>query len=264
MISFIYAILICIKCFWRFLLKRGHSGDLLSHVRYAVFGLGDSSYLEFNFSAKKLDRRLLQLGGCQIIERGEGDEQHDLGYHARFEPWIEHLWKKLADIYPHLSHNAAEISSETLLPPKFELYLSDNNDNITAAAADDANDDKLDETYFYHKRRKHVESAKNSYMKADIVKNQKLSADNHFQDIRKLELKLPRLQKSRIMYRPADVLAIKPRNPTEKVEEFINMLGYNEIADYNVDCRPKHPYIPCKLLNSFVSIVFLIASSHNH
>lgn len=45
-----------------------------------VFGLGDSSYPSFNFVAKKLQKRILQLGGQSIYRRGDGDDQHPLGY----------------------------------------------------------------------------------------------------------------------------------------------------------------------------------------
>jgi sulfite reductase alpha subunit-like flavoprotein len=42
--------------------------------------LGDSSYQKFNFAAKKLHKRLLQLGATALINPGLGDEQHELVY----------------------------------------------------------------------------------------------------------------------------------------------------------------------------------------
>ncbi|KAF9618175.1 hypothetical protein IFM89_000644 [Coptis chinensis] len=68
------------KVFWRFLLQKNLSQNWLKGVRYAVFGLGDSGYQKFNFAAKKLDKRLSDLGGTPIIERGLGDDQHPLGF----------------------------------------------------------------------------------------------------------------------------------------------------------------------------------------
>lgn len=47
---------------------------------FAVLGLGDSSYQRFNWAAKRLQRRLLGLGGREICDRGEADDQHPRGY----------------------------------------------------------------------------------------------------------------------------------------------------------------------------------------
>ncbi|MCO5554490.1 hypothetical protein L7F22_008019 [Adiantum nelumboides] len=68
------------KSFWRFLLRRSLSAAWLKNLKFAVFGLGDSGYLQYNVVAKKLDRRLSDLGGTPIIERGLGDDQHPSGF----------------------------------------------------------------------------------------------------------------------------------------------------------------------------------------
>ncbi len=61
-------------------------GTPLSHVKFAVMGLGDSSYRNFNFVAKKLYRRLLNLGAESIVRRGDADDQHKFGYFiSRFQ-----------------------------------------------------------------------------------------------------------------------------------------------------------------------------------
>ena len=63
--------------FWRFLLRKNIPHSLFSSIQYAVFGLGDSSYEHFSFVGKKLDRRMEQLSATRLIERGDGDDQHD-------------------------------------------------------------------------------------------------------------------------------------------------------------------------------------------
>lgn len=68
------------KVFWRYLLQKSLSQDWLEGVHYAVFGLGDSGYQKFNFVAKKLDKRLSDLGAKALIERGLGDDQHHSGF----------------------------------------------------------------------------------------------------------------------------------------------------------------------------------------
>lgn len=84
-----------IKVFWKFLLQRNLTQNWLSRVSYAVFGLGDSSYQKYNFVAKKLDKRLSDLGATAVVERGLGDDQHPSGYEGALDPWMSTLWKAL-------------------------------------------------------------------------------------------------------------------------------------------------------------------------
>ena len=67
--------------FWRFIMRRSLSAtpDVLSHVHYALVGLGDSTYPKFNFVGKKLSKRLDQLGARSICEKVLADEQHPHG-----------------------------------------------------------------------------------------------------------------------------------------------------------------------------------------
>lgn len=58
------------KTFWKFLLRKSLPLDSLKSLHFAVLGLGDSGYIKFNFVAKRLNRRLLQLGGNQLIPVG--------------------------------------------------------------------------------------------------------------------------------------------------------------------------------------------------
>lgn len=68
---------------WNMLLRSDLPTDLFEDVNFAVFGLGDTSYERFCWPAKKLCRRMESLGALEICPRGEGDEQHNLGYVVR-------------------------------------------------------------------------------------------------------------------------------------------------------------------------------------
>lgn len=59
------------KKFWRFLLRKNLPSNSLCKVKFGVLGLGDSSYSKFNFVAKKLHKRLLQLGAEPLIDIGK-------------------------------------------------------------------------------------------------------------------------------------------------------------------------------------------------
>ena len=68
---------------WKMLLRSDLPPNFLEDMRFAVFGLGDSSYEKFCWPAKMLSRRLLWLGATQVCDRGEGDDQHHFGFVPR-------------------------------------------------------------------------------------------------------------------------------------------------------------------------------------
>lgn len=86
--------------FWKFLLRKSLPGNSLIGLSYAVLGLGDSSYNQFNFVAKRLNRRLQQLGATELIPVGLCDDQHDLGPSACYIPWLTDLWMKVLQLFP--------------------------------------------------------------------------------------------------------------------------------------------------------------------
>ncbi|KAH9177529.1 riboflavin synthase domain-like protein [Lactarius sanguifluus] len=97
--------------FWKSLLRSDLPPDFFDDLHYAVFGLGDSSYEKFCWPAKKLTRRLEQLGARSICPRAEGDTQHTLGTDGAFQPWVStlvHGLLKLLPLPPHLSLLPAE------------------------------------------------------------------------------------------------------------------------------------------------------------
>lgn len=83
------------RTFWKFLLRKSLPPNSLNSLNGAVLGLGDSSYEKFNFVAKRLNRRLQQLGANIINPIGLCDDQHDLGPSAVYVNWINDLWKEL-------------------------------------------------------------------------------------------------------------------------------------------------------------------------
>lgn len=73
------------RTFWKALRQSNLPADFLDGLRFATFGLGDSSYPKYNWVAKKLHRRLKQLGAVEICEYGDGDDQNHNGF-AYLEP----------------------------------------------------------------------------------------------------------------------------------------------------------------------------------
>ena len=60
---------------WNALLRSDLPPDLFEDLSFAVFGLGDSAYEKFCWPAKKLSRRLQNLGGREFCPRAEADDQ---------------------------------------------------------------------------------------------------------------------------------------------------------------------------------------------
>lgn len=88
------------RAFWRTLLRKSLGHSWLASTLFAVFGLGDSGYQKYNVTGKKLDRRLLDLGGTAVVSRGLGDDQHPSGFEAGLDPWLASLWVALRQHVP--------------------------------------------------------------------------------------------------------------------------------------------------------------------
>jgi len=126
------------KRFWRFLLRKDLEHGSLSKVNAAVFGLGDTSYKKYNWMARLLYSRLLQLGANMLVDlnKGLGNEQDLGGVEARFSPWLLETLETFAGVHPSANASrCAELirSQSSSLPPsrferKFSITLSKNAD----------------------------------------------------------------------------------------------------------------------------------------
>ncbi|XP_078046276.1 NADPH-dependent diflavin oxidoreductase 1 isoform X3 [Augochlora pura] len=195
--------------FWRLLLRKSLPTKLLSDVKYGVLGLGDSSYAKFNFAAKKLNKRLLQLGANDILPIGLADDQHDLGIDAVIDPWLEELWTKIADIF-HMN-TTDFINDQDKIIERF---------SISEIHTDSVNDDYCIENNIYMR-----EVLTNNEMKVGtVIENTKTTADDHFQDVR-----LIKIRSDNPNYQPGDVVYIRPKNSRQQVEKFFNVLSDNNV-----------------------------------
>ncbi|KAK8106208.1 NADPH-dependent FMN/FAD containing oxidoreductase [Apiospora kogelbergensis] len=108
---------------WRCLRKKNLPPTWLDGVNFTTFGLGDSSYPQYNWAAKKLYVRLKQLGATEFFPRGEADERHDEGIDGAYLPWSLSLRKHLLTEYP-LPDGLSPIPADVHLPPKITLELA--------------------------------------------------------------------------------------------------------------------------------------------
>mmetsp|Transcript_82433 Transcript_82433/g.266990 ORF Transcript_82433/g.266990 Transcript_82433/m.266990 type:complete len:669 (-) Transcript_82433:170-2176(-) len=99
------------KRLWQDLLVASLPKTLLEGMRFAVFGLGDRHYREFNYAARKLHARLHGLGAEPFLRLGLGDDQHDFGLEQELDPWAEAMWDALTTICQPRTLSTAEIAN---------------------------------------------------------------------------------------------------------------------------------------------------------
>ncbi|RXN10346.1 NADPH-dependent diflavin oxidoreductase 1 [Labeo rohita] len=194
------------KKFWRFLFRKSLPADSLCRLDCAVLGLGDSSYPKFNFVAKKLHKRLLQLGANMLLPVGLADDQHDLGPDGVIDPWLISFWQKTLSLYPPPA-GLAPLREEEKLPPRYVFHF-------------------LDEVP--DKQTEHLQTPENKApptplqpFPARVVFNQRVTHPSHFQDVRHIEFDITG---SNIQYGAGDVVMMRPCNAAEDVEQFCQLL----------------------------------------
>jgi len=80
--------------FWRWF-RRAKKTEVEEYAgrHYALLGLGDTNYSNFCNSAKRLDRKLVDLGSIPICPKGMADD--GTGLEEVVEPWIDNLFEIL-------------------------------------------------------------------------------------------------------------------------------------------------------------------------
>ncbi|KAI9286842.1 NADPH-dependent diflavin oxidoreductase 1 [Umbelopsis sp. AD052] len=206
------------KRFWKFLLRKNLPPNILSQMEYTVFGLGDSSYQKFNYPAKKLYKRLSQLGAVSIHSRGDGDDQHYLGMDGGLDPWLDELWPKIMAKYP-LPPGRQIIPADSTPPPSFHLeFVKDTFSNDVS---------KTNEPDLHHEGEFDV----------IVQKNERITAEDHFQDVRHIELKIQH-DNNEHFYAPGDVAVIRPKNLPNEVDAFLEYMNWSDLADEQIIVRP--------------------------
>lgn len=186
------------KKFIKFLLKKKLPDDLLNHIKFTTFGLGDSSYPKFNYAIKKIHIRLRQLGCKELCPRCESDEQSPEGIDGYYAEWetsvIDALQKEFPNIY--------SIDDHVLLPPVFKM-------NVKEDGFDATEDSDLSIT----RRSKGLSIG-------TVVKNERKTAEGHFQDVRHM---IVEDNEHNLSYIPGDTLALYPPNDDRSVDLLLEL-----------------------------------------
>ncbi|XP_029775443.1 NADPH-dependent diflavin oxidoreductase 1 isoform X3 [Suricata suricatta] len=215
------------KNFWRFIFRKHLSPTSLCQMDFAVLGLGDSSYAKFNFVAKKLHRRLLQLGGSALLPACLGDDQHELGPDAAIDPWLQDLWEKVLGLYP-VPPDLGVIPPGVPLPSRFTLHFLLGTPRM-----------RSEEQHVAHADPPGPPSEQQPFL-APMVINQRVTGPSHFQDVRLIEFDITG---SGLSFAPGDVVLIQPENQASHVQQFCRVLGLDPSRYFTL--LPREPGVPC-------------------
>lgn len=203
--------------FWRSLLRKKLSSTALQDVSYGLVGLCDSSYPKFNLAARRLHKRLQQLGATPLLVPCEADEQGEEGTEGAFLSWITPFQEQVLAHFP-LEDGKTPIPIDQRLPSQWILteahvtvlhYQPNHHDGqklsteVTANLEDDAS------------------------FTVTLEQNDRVTPLEHWQDVRLLKLRAERP----VNYMPGDAIAIRPRNLEADVDDLLNLLGWQNVAN---------------------------------
>lgn len=216
------------KNFWRFIFRKSLPAGSLSQLDCAILGLGDSSYPKFNFVAKKLHKRLVQLGASVLLPVGLADDQHDLGSDAVIDPWLSSFWEKVFSLYPSLA-DVTPLRDDEPLPPTYTFnFLNDVKEGI-----DNNQRTPMEQTV----------PVQDHPFPARLVFNRRVTDESHFQDVRHIEFDITG---SNIEFAAGDVVMMYPRNTAENVQQFCQLLRLDPEAWFTLEPTDSSP-VPARL-----------------
>ncbi|RMZ88632.1 hypothetical protein DV736_g4138, partial [Chaetothyriales sp. CBS 134916] len=213
--------------FWTSLLRKRLGPTTLQGVRFALVGLGSSSYLRFNWAARKLAKRVKMLGAEEVVEACECDELADGSTERAFEDWIGRFRDEVLRRWPlaeeagHVGRNGHD--GET---SKWILKRADEIDSLPSRE--------------FNGQVQHANPSSTDSFEAKLDSNVRLTPPTHWQDVRFLRLSTP----ASIDYQPGDSLAIHPENMPSDVDHLLSLMEWHSIADTRLVLVPNPAY--CK------------------
>ncbi|ORZ35192.1 hypothetical protein BCR44DRAFT_116630 [Catenaria anguillulae PL171] len=208
----------------------------LAGLHYAVFGLGNKTYEQFNAMARNVDKWCTALGGVRVGPRGEGDDDDNM--EEDFVAWRDALWPEVAKVFKlDLQAAAAKALAAGLSQRSYALTELAPQDVPPFVYRGELGDPKLT-TY----------DAKNPFY-ATVVRTKELFSGKEV-DRNCVHMEFE-LKGSWLTYQAGDHLALWPENETREVTALAQALGLTHKLDTVISMkatdpasRKKHPF-PC-------------------
>lgn len=202
--------------FYNFMRRRDLPPTCLSSLKYAVYGLGDSSYAKFNYVSKILFKRLKECGATPVQDLVTGDEQHELGCDGIIYPKLDELWLRLNNFKD--DHETSSTDGDHSEIPENSYIASLYQPNEGSNPSDEFTPDFIN---------------RYDIKTAFCITNQRVTPESHFQDTRFFRFKA----NVDIKYEPGDVCTILPANSDENVDSFLSILNLNPQQRFKVSKR---------------------------
>ncbi|RDA95132.1 hypothetical protein CP533_1865 [Ophiocordyceps camponoti-saundersi (nom. inval.)] len=248
--------------FWRKLLRKKLPPECLSQLSFTCFGLGDSTYVNFNWAARKLVRRLQQLGATTFFDPCEADEQFPEGIDGSFVRWADELRGHLLEHHPH-PHGLPPLPDDENLPPRWSLEPALSRAEEKGGGGGGGGDASIEPPL-----QEDLISIPDGW-KATLVDSKRMTPDAHWQDVRLLSFDIAnRGPGQRLHCNPGDCLTIYPKNPIEEADKLIALMGWESVADMALDlslCQALPPGLvvpsppPCTLRDLLIQSIDLAA-----
>lgn len=192
----------------------GKRAPKLAELKFAVLGLGDSSYADFCGIARKLDARLAELGAQRLFAAGEADLDID----TVAAPWRRQALEQARELL-----KSAPAPTATVTPLRPHAVATHSHDKPFAA-----------------------EVLLNQPLTGRAPKGPRYAEYGaRDKDVRHIELSL---EGSGLHYEPGDALGIRHRNPAALVESVLEAARLDGNAEVVVDgeIRPLHEWLSSK------------------
>ncbi|KAJ2829364.1 hypothetical protein IWW50_000896 [Coemansia erecta] len=212
----------------------------LQEISYAMFGLGNNTYEQFNHHARVTDRRLLALGATRVGERGEGDDDADI--EEDFARWKE---ATLPLIRQHLgSTTPLESGDESAPEPTWKVV------EVAASQHAQAKGEFFEGAVVTHDSRHPFAAPVTAAVELTP------SADRHL-----LHVEVD-LAGSGMRHEAGDHIGVYPTNADEEVDLLLAALDLLDKADAPIAVRATDPFAPQQSLFPVETTTYRAAFRH--
>lgn len=236
------------QTFWRFLRRKDIPRGSLSHLHFSTFGLGDSSYPVYNAVARRLHQRLIDLGAKPFHPRGLGDDQDQLGYDEKLDPWMNGLWKALERLVPS---DKDPLAAGRLLPARYVVTAVTNPSNDLSSGDKDPCIALRDSDL--------AVLGDTSPRLARLAVNKRVTASDHDQDVRHIVfdfaarrgsetqgadgkgLQAEKGKSASVDFTPGDVLSVYPQNDLKATLDALKLFNIAPDQILEIKANPTAP-----------------------